>query len=449
MLGQIIFDEAIPLQQQAIVTRTRSTTWKQLREEARRITNTHQVLGKRRIGLSFPGTATSYAILAALERLGCDVFLVDARISREEKFRISRQLRLGALLIPPVDGDPSEFTTHELPDEVTWSGLNTITILTSGTTGDPKAVQHTWETLSRPVRKEPVSRAPRWLLMYRPNLYAGLQVMLQCFANRGTLIVPHPDMDSQVTAHFMNDNAVEFISATPSYWRRLFIFADGNLLKKIPLIQITLGGEMVDQPILDKLRQHFPNARLVHIYATTELGRCFSVSDGLAGFPAAYLDTPLPGGTELTLQYGELMVRSSNSMRMYDPLFSQASMTSGWFATGDLAEVRNGRVHFVGRRAEMINVAGSKVYPLEVERVIRTVPGIADVRVFGKASSIAGEVVSCEIVLAAGQDRASLKQQVVRACRAELASYQQPRLIKFVEQIDLSNAGKTLRSRLA
>jgi acyl-CoA synthetase (AMP-forming)/AMP-acid ligase II len=92
-------------------------------------------------------------------------------------------------------------------------------------------------------------------------------------------------------------------------------------------------------------------------------------------------------------------------------------------------------------------VAGSKVFPIEVERVIRIIPGVSDVRVFGKASSIAGELVACEIVATPDQDREALKETVARICRAQLNSQQQPRLIKLVERIDLSSAGKTLRTR--
>ena len=122
---------------------------------------------------------------------------------------------------------------------------------------------------------------------------------------------------------------------------------------------------------------------------------------------------------------------------------------SDWIATGDLVEINEGRVYFTGRRTDMINVAGSKVYPVEVERVLRAIPGVADVRVFGKASSIAGELVGCEIVPASGEYRERLKEEVIRVCRVTLASYQQPRLIKFVERIELSTAGKILRSRIS
>lgn len=442
MLGNLIFDEDLPGRRRAVVSPAQTTTWAALREKSQRLFETSGHLSKRRIGLSFQSSPESYAALAALDRLSCDVFLLDSHLRFEEAMELADKLKLGGLLTAEHRG---EFKYCELPGEEEWSGESTITILTSGSTGKPKAARHSWETISRPVRKGFGSGAV-WLLTYRPNLYAGLQVMLQCFAQAGTLVVPGHEMDPKATAKFMVEAGVQYVSATPSYWRRLLMFSDAEVLKNAPLLQVTLGGEVIDQPILDNLRKSFPTARLVHIYATTELGRCFSVSDGRAGFPASYLANPLPDGTELKIHDGELQVRSANAMQMYDPLSSKQSSTA-WFATGDMVEAMGDRVFFVGRKTEMINVAGSKVFPIEVEKVIRTVPGVSDVRVFGKASSIAGELVACEIVAAPGQDREALRSLVSRACRASLGTHQQPRIIRLVDQIDLSSAGKMLRAK--
>ncbi len=445
MLWSLIFDEALPAQQLAVVTPSNPTTWGQLRADAERIADGYAGFGRRRIGLSFPPAASSYAAVAAFDRLSCDTFLLDAQAPLAEQLRLSHRLKLDALLVPAADGQSVAFEVHELADGAAWSGTPTVTILTSGTTGEPKPAQHSWESLYRPVRKRAGISSPRWLLTYRPNLYAGLQVMLQCFADHGTLAMIETSLDPSSAAHFMCEAGIQFVSATPSYWRRLLLFADSEVLKRIPLVQISLGGEVVDQAILDGLRKRFPAARLVHIYATTELGRCFSVGDGLAGFPRHYLDSTLPEGTQLLVRGNELFVRSLNSMKRYDALSSHQGVSTDWFATGDLVEVRADRVHFVGRRSEMINVGGTKVSPLEVERVIRTIPGVADVRVFGKASSITGQVVGCDVVPETGHSREQIKEEIIRICRAKLSPYQQPRLINFTNKMGLSAAGKAVR----
>jgi len=447
MLSQLILEQAVPANHEAIITSDRSISWSQLREQVHSMLHVEKTLGRRRVGLSCGPTSESYAALAALDKLASDVFLFDARLLMDDRLRLAEKLRLGAVVSPGRNGDAPVLELHELPNEERGSGSSTVTILTSGTTGEPKAATHSWDSLCRPIRRSTKHPAPRWLLTYRPNLYAGLQVMLQCFADRGSLVLPNAEMDPHSVAELMRAAGVQFVSATPSFWRRLLMFSDTCTLQKIPLAQITLGGEVVDQPVLDQLRKIFPRARLVHIYATTELGRCFSVSDGLAGFPVGYLSDVLPDGVRLRVDGGELLVQSPNSMRAYDRCSSGQHGSGDWFHTGDLVHVKGDRVYFAGRESDLINVAGNKVHPIEVERVIRVIPGVSDVRVFGRASSIAGEIVACEILPQPDQDPKVLKDTVIRLCRSQLASYQQPRLIKLVDRLDLSSAGKIVRTK--
>ena len=176
------------------------------------------------------------------------------------------------------------------------------------------------------------------------------------------------------------------------------------------------------------------------------MGRCFSVTDGHAGFPARFLDGPSPDGVEMRIDEGELQVRSANAMEGYDPRAPGPEGSGGWFRTGDMVERRDDRILFNGRKSEIINVGGNKVHPLEVERIIRAVPGVVDTRVFGMKSSIAGQVVACEVVAAEGFDPNAVSELVNRECLAALASHQRPRLVTVVDRITLSEAGKAIRS---
>ena len=202
---------------------------------------------------------------------------------------------------------------------------------------------------------------------------------------------------------------------------------------------------MVPQEVLDKLKECFPRARVVHIYATTELGRCFSVTDGKAGFPASFLDQRSPDGVELRIVNDELCVRSANAMQGYDGNQGTGHDPGNWLPTGDLVEIAAGRVHFRGRASDIINVGGNKVHPLEIERVIRSVPGVADVRVFGRASSIVGQIVECEVVTDEGADSALVQETVRSHCLTQLSSHQRPRTIRMVSNIGVSSAGKRTR----
>jgi len=147
----------------------------------------------------------------------------------------------------------------------------------------------------------------------------------------------------------------------------------------------------------------------------------------------------------MKVESGELFVRSANAMLAYDKLAAEGAPDRDWFATGDLVEPRGERYHFVGRRSDIINVGGQKVHPLEVERVVRSVPGVGDVKVFARSSSIAGQLVACDVVPLAGADPEVVRMSVVECCNRALSAAQRPRVIQLVEQIALSDAGKTVR----
>ncbi|SRR5579872_94432 len=438
---------ALPRDREALVVANKHLTWAELRDSAIILTKTHRTLSRRRVGLRFRPALSSFALLFALEALEADVVLLDGRLADEEAKELAQTFRLAALLSPTVDSDPAVVGGDAFPDEAPSSGSASVTILTSGTTGKPKAAHHTWESLSRPARRLQNSLAPRWMQTYRPNLYAGLQVLLQCFVNYGTLYVPQEGCGPSEVASFMATHRVQYISATPSYWRWLLLFADSATLNSASPLQITLGGEVVDQSILNSLKTRFPKARIVHIYATTELGRCFSVSDVLEGFPSKFLDVPSPDGVEMRIRDSELLVRSANAMLGYDPFSSQTGFSGDWISTGDMVSVRGDRVVFTGRKSDIINVGGNKVHPVEVERVLRSVPGVLDVRVFGKHSSVAGQLVACEIVSDKIRSDDELREDVRRACQVSLSSFQRPRFIGIVDQIELSSAQKIVRNR--
>lgn len=444
MFGSSIHATGAHAQREAVVTANRVTTWRRLSELADSLEKRLEPLEGRRVALRFLPVAESFAALAALDRLHADVFLLDGLLDPQEVRSLATELQLAAI-VNPVSGIEGANDSELLDREAPGTGNSTVTILTSGTTGRPKAARHTWESLSRPVRTSDTEAPQRWLLSYRPQLYAGLQVVLQTFVNHGTLIVPPADATPDAIAELMCSARAEYASATPSYWGRLMLFAARDVLKRIPLKQVTLGGEVVDQQILDALKACFPGARLVHIYATTELGRCFSVTDGFAGFPKGFLEQTSADGVQLQIDEGELLVRSANRMQGYDRLACDTSQAGEWFATGDLVEIVGERVYFMGRGSDMINVGGNKVHPLEVEQVIRQVPGISDVRVYAKSSSIAGQLVACDLVIAPGTDQATVRETVVAHCVARLSEAQRPRLFRVVDQVELAQSGKKIR----
>ncbi len=244
------------------------------------------------VAVSFADPVALIGALAALDGRAGAMLLLSHALAPGIVARLMAAAGATALVTDRADLE----ATHALgpsPAPAAAGGEETRWLMTtSGTTGIPKIVPHTLGSLARSVVRLPAPLAPVWGLpvwglVYDPTRFAGLQVVLQALLGGGRLaaIDTHAPVPAQVAA--LAAAGVTHLSATPTLWRRL-LMAPGH--RELGLVQATLGGEIADQAVLDALRAAYPAARVTHIYASTEAGVGFSVTDGRAGFPRAFLE---------------------------------------------------------------------------------------------------------------------------------------------------------------
>lgn len=332
----------------------------------------------------------------------------------------------GTTLSPVADRPVAIQTTWLLP--------------TSGTTGTPKLVAHTFATLTRSMTTRRIGDDYTWGSLYSLRRFAGLQVFLQSWMSGTLLILNEEGADlHDVLSRFiaLGCNA---LSATPSMWRKLAMLP---LFDRLDLKQVTLGGEIIDQGVLDMLAKRFPGARITHIYASTEAGVGFAVRDGRAGFPSDYLRQPPLGiamrvDEQSHLWFGTKLVESL-----------EAGTENVWIDSGDVVETQADRVRFLGRANGSINVGGNKVMPEEIESVIKELPNVAFVQVRARKSAILGSLVEAAITPMPGivMD-AAFKKQVIAHCRARLDGFKVPAFIVAAEAIQLTASGKLSRTNV-
>jgi acyl-CoA synthetase (AMP-forming)/AMP-acid ligase II len=120
-----------------------------------------------------------------------------------------------------------------------------------------------------------------------------------------------------------------------------------------------------------------------------------------------------------------------------------------WTLPGDMAVVdADGSIRLLGRGSQSINTGGEKVYPEEVEAVLRSHPGVADAVVVGMPDSRWGERVVAVVARAAGGLEPLTLDDLQRHCRARLAGYKVPRALHLVDAVDRSPAGKPDYARI-
>lgn len=384
----------------------------------------------RRIVLYPPDLAREHLAFVA-DMADVDVTVTDEPVpqaTNTRKVRITPNRRESGL---PATGNS--------PLETEWI------LLTSGTTGRPKLVQHTLTSLTGAIELE--SKPGRvWSTFYDIRRYGGLQIFLRAILTGTPLVLKSAQETGAKFLARAGALGVTHILGTPSHWRRALMSPAAN---SITPEYVRLSGEIADQAILNNLRLQYPQATIAHAFASTEAGVAFVVEDGLMGLPSeSLMHTP---GVEMQVEGGTLRVRSDRTATRYLGADSPPLKDADSFVdTGDAMELRDGRFYFVGRRDGIINVGGLKVHPEEVEAVINRHPEVGMSLVRSRKSPITGAIVIADVVLrtppSTNDGRTPLLQRdILEFCRGELARHKVPAAINFVPSLDVADSGKMVR----
>ena len=362
-----------------------------------------------------------------------DAALRDAGAASEAEIGLPLTITAGSQLSAPV---ASRQRTHATE----WI------LLTSGTTGAPKLVLHTLESLASALTGEAApAEPPIWSTFYDIRRYGGLQIFLRGL-HAGSLVLSDP---AEAVGDFLaraGAAGVTHISGTPSHWRKALM---SGVTARIAPRYVRLSGEIADQAVLDGLHAAYPSAIVAHAFASSEAGVAFEVRDGQAGFPQSLVGE---GGsrTELRVVEETLQIRSPGTAQRYlgagaEPLRG----ADGFVDTGDRVEARGGRYYFMGRRGGVINVGGLKVHPEEVETVINAHPWVRMSLVKARRNPITGAVVTADVVLkdeAPGRPAPeTVMRELTECCKRTLPSHKVPAMIRFVPTLEVSPSGKLVR----
>jgi long-chain acyl-CoA synthetase len=175
--------------------------------------------------------------------------------------------------------------------------------------------------------------------------------------------------------------------------------------------------------------------------------------NGTTGLPVPSMDVRLLDDADREVGIGlpgEICVKGPQVMRGYwrQPEVNATVFTAdGYFRTGDVGVFDDrGFLKIVDRKKEMIIVSGFNVYPNEVEAVAAAFPGVAECACIGVPDEKTGEAVKLFVVAAPGADVNA--EALVAHCRAGMAAYKVPRIVRIVESLPKSNVGKILRREL-
>lgn len=145
---------------------------------------------------------------------------------------------------------------------------------------------------------------------------------------------------------------------------------------------------------------------------------------------------------------GEIHIKGKGMLDAYfSPWQNQKNiLKNGWFNTGDMGRIdKDGFLTIAGRCKDVINFAGMKVFPYEVESVVNQYPMVKESLVYGAAHPQYGQLPIAKIVLKEGTDGAPDLDDLRRFCYQRLAKYKVPKDFEYVNQLPKTISGKIKR----
>jgi fatty-acyl-CoA synthase len=203
---------------------------------------------------------------------------------------------------------------------------------------------------------------------------------------------------------------------------------------------------------LRAMQRRMPHSTMVNAYGMTEFGGSVVMVDpgddedvrlGTQGPPLPGIEIGIrdesgqaipPGGR------GEIVIRGPSIFDRYhdDPgRTAQAIDADGWYHSGDLGEITDGRLRYLGRLKDMLKVGGENVAAIEIASHLQAHPAVGVAQVVGVADEKYGEVAAAFIEVSPGA--VLTEEEVIAHCRAGLASFKVPRHVRFVTEWPMSS----------
>jgi acyl-CoA synthetase (AMP-forming)/AMP-acid ligase II len=399
---------------------------------------------------------------AALTRSGARVLIAEPELLDRLGARAARDAGVATIVgldgveadvdYPSLDGPALPSAADRRADDVTWL------VGTSGTTGTPKLAMLTHSGLLAAVRAtlaaRPVGPGDTLLTPFPLCHVAGYNVLVLHHAARPIVVMRRFDVDRLLT--LVTEHDVTMLSVAPTMIAMLL--ADERVDPVLRHVRaIGYGASAVPAPVLRAAVERW-GVDLSQGYGMTELSgnavflgpdehRAAAAGDarllGAAGYAAPGVEVRLDDVT------GEILVRAPQVMAGYweDPAATAAALTGGRLHTGDVGRLDDdGLLTVVDRLKDVIVSGGENVASRDVEVVLHTHPGVADVAVIGLPDEQWGERVTAVVVR---RDGATVTDtELIALSRSHLAGYKTPRAVVFVDELPRNAAGKVLKQQL-
>ena len=395
---------------------------------ARRIDDTLETLHAHRVpvgaavALEAGYSPAGVASLLALAEHGC--IAVPLAIENEQKKEEYRELSSAefALVVDGMDEwrivSTGRTATHDLYTRLREAGHPGLVLYSSGSTGKSKAAVHDFVRLLAKFRKRRKDFRTLAFLMF--DHIGGIDALFYALSNMSCVVTVAQRTPDAICAA-IERHGVQVLPTTPTFMNLLALSEAYRRHDTSSVKYVAYGSEVMTSTTLARTREMFPNAILQQKFGTTETGALRSKSrDSESNWVKL-------GGDEHAIRVvdGILQIKAESAMLGY--LNAPNPFTDdGWFITGDAVETDGDYVRIVGRRSDIVNIGGEKVYPAEVESTIQELANIEDVTVHGEPNAFAGSILVARVRLSTPESLASVTQRIQLHCLSRLQRYKVP-----------------------
>ena len=301
-----------------------------------------------------------------------------------------------------------------------------LVVFTSGSTGFPKGILHDFSKIIEKFRVK--RRGLKTLTFLQLDHLGGINTLLHTVSNGGT-VISVAERSPRFICQAVEDHQIELLPVTPSFLNLLLVSREYSNYDLSSLKVVSYGTEVMPESTLVKMREVFPGVLMQQTYGLSELGvlRTKSREDGSLwvkvggeGFETKIVDNTL------WIRAHSAMVGYLNAPQPFD--------SEGWFNTDDQVETDGDFIKIIGRKSDMINVGGQKVFPSEVESILIQMSNVKDAVVMGEKHMLMGNIVIAKLVLEHPEDPDALKTRVRTFCRERLSTYKVPMKIEIVTE---------------
>ena len=313
-----------------------------------------------------------------------------------------------------------------------------LVLFTSGTSGEPKAAVH---NLSKLLEKFHTKRRQlRTLNFLLFDHWGGLNTLFHTLSNGGEVFGVENRSPATVCA-MIEKYKIQLLPTSPTFLNLMFLSKAHKKYDLRSLKIISYGTESMPERTLAIAKSVFSTVQLHQTYGLIEVGVLRSKSR-----PDGSIWMKIGGeGYKWRIRNGVLQIKSNSAMLGY--INAPAPFTDdGWFITGDLVEQDGEYLKILGRKSDLINVGGEKVYPGEVEDAILRLPWVKQVSVYGEKNPLMGNIV-CALVKTVDdlEDYQKAKQDIKRYCQDRLEKHKVPIRINFSDKELHSTRFKLMR----